>query len=603
VIACSPKIVISPTPNSGLPTNASASTSPDNPFSAALQAATQNLLHPSLKPRMGVAIPTQKASSTQNVKTGSTSGNPSLQNPTQGAMSPVPGNNPLPVQGLLLPAASLVPSVALPQPATIDEAKLQATTLGAEQKQSATQTANIGTAAASTQAIPSAPTGFQQFVLPSPQFGPVTAGITGVSTNLLPSSQTALLSLPLPEPSAANDKSTTSNPTQPFQQRPLAGLDLLSAAEKKEPAPVPAQAPNAASGVNQPGLPAHTTRLSTQPVPATAQPAANATLPTNDTRSVPNPPGHSGFATEPKNQTAEAAGISAAAASAVPQIPLQSVVPDINVIKVSPKPAEAMQTPPGLAASPAANAAQPAMDVSKKNGDASGNGNAQSGAGKGSTSSSFAPAAADSQTADNSAMSATKAGDVSASAVPVGTQVAHAASSANDAPGATAKTDGHAAAALQSPVPGTTEADARIQAAATYANSLLHSARLVERVGQTELRVGIQTGEFGNVDIRTSMGRNQFTAQISVERGELGKVLAAELPNLQNKLSEQRLPMANITLHNQSSGGSAGFGQGSRQSQTMQKIAIPQSSEGELAPVLLGLTEASASTGRLDVHM
>jgi flagellar hook-length control protein FliK len=207
------------------------------------------------------------------------------------------------------------------------------------------------------------------------------------------------------------------------------------------------------------------------------------------------------------------------------------------------------------------------------------------------------------QTSDSSAMPTTKAGDVSVSSPLVGTQAAHGVVSGNDAPGASARADAHAGEALQSPVAGNADIDARVQAAATYANSLLHSARLVERMGQTELRVGIQTGEFGNVDIRTSMVRNQFTAQISVERGELGKVLAAELPSLQNRLSEHRLPMANITLQNQSSGGSEGFGQGSRQSQTMPQTATPQGSEGELAPVVMGLADASISSERLDVHM
>jgi flagellar hook-length control protein FliK len=141
-------------------------------------------------------------------------------------------------------------------------------------------------------------------------------------------------------------------------------------------------------------------------------------------------------------------------------------------------------------------------------------------------------------------------------------------------------------------------------ALAASSGSLLQSARLVERLGQSELRVGIQAGEFGNVDIRTSMARNQFTAEISVERGELGKVLAAELPNLHSRLSEQRVPAANIILQNQSSsGGSAGFEQGSRQSQTMQQIATFRNVEEEPLPAAMVTAEASAAGTRLDIHM
>ena len=83
-----------------------------------------------------------------------------------------------------------------------------------------------------------------------------------------------------------------------------------------------------------------------------------------------------------------------------------------------------------------------------------------------------------------------------------------------------------------------------------YPTSLINSAKLVERIGEAELRLGIRAGEFGSVDIRTSMVRNQFTAEISVEHGELGRVMAAELPSLQNRLTEQRVPVANITVQN-----------------------------------------------------
>lgn len=133
-------------------------------------------------------------------------------------------------------------------------------------------------------------------------------------------------------------------------------------------------------------------------------------------------------------------------------------------------------------------------------------------------------------------------------------------------------------------------------------NSLFQTAKLAERMGQSELRVGIQTGEFGHVDIRTSLARNQFTAEISVERGDLGKVMAAELPGLQTRLSEQRLPVPNIILQNQSSGGSAGFEQGSRQSQTMPQIATFHKADEETSP-LPAATEPNLGTSRLDVHM
>lgn len=135
----------------------------------------------------------------------------------------------------------------------------------------------------------------------------------------------------------------------------------------------------------------------------------------------------------------------------------------------------------------------------------------------------------------------------------------------------------------------------------SVAPSGIQAAKLVERMGQSELRVGIHAGEFGNVDIRTSMSHSNFTAQISVERGELGRVLAAELPSLHSRLSDQRLPVAEITVLNQSGNGSGNAHHGQSQNQAAAPYS-PFSPEVETAVMPLMGADAIES-GRLDVHM
>jgi len=134
-------------------------------------------------------------------------------------------------------------------------------------------------------------------------------------------------------------------------------------------------------------------------------------------------------------------------------------------------------------------------------------------------------------------------------------------------------------------------------------SSPLQVAKLMERAEQTELRVGIQAGEFGSVDIRTSMARNQFSAEISVERGELGRALSAELPSLHSRLAEQRLPMPNITLQDHSAGNQSGdFRQGTRQNQYQQ----PANYSGGFEPgagVPMVAAELADASARLDIHM
>ena len=599
MIACLPIIVNGPTPATGLAATSPTGTSPNHPFSAALQAATQNLLHPGLKPNIAGAKQTTKGSPIPDPKTGNAAKPRFVPNPLATANTGVETNS-LPVQTLLMPAVSPMPTAVLPQPTTVAETKLEAATLDTEQSQSTVQIARVGTITGAQAASP-VTTGQQQF---TPLISPTGSGTTSVpsgSTNFLPAPETTPLSSAIPELMQGDPKGTPATALQQPKQQVLGGFDLPTvAAGKKETAPLPAESAKASSAPAALPSPAlHPAKTNPQPTLASPQAAGNTTPPGNAARSVPNQPDHSGLTTETKNQAAEA---SANDASSVPRIPIQLVMPDINVMKVSPKATEASTpTAPTLSGSTPGSAVQAVMETSKKNADAGENGNSQPGSSKGNTTSfSFTPT--NNQVSDGSTIPGNKTIDISASSPPAGSPVAHGAVSTSDATGTSVKTDGQVADALRSAASGTTEAETRAQAAAGYANSLLHSARLVERVGQAELRIGIQTGEFGNVDIRTSMVRNQFTAQISVERGELGKVLAAELPSLQNKLSEQRLPGANITLQNQS-GGSAGFGQGSRQSQTMQQIVIPYSPEAELAPALMSTADTSISNGRLDVHM
>jgi hypothetical protein len=249
----------------------------------------------------------------------------------------------------------------------------------------------------------------------------------------------------------------------------------------------------------------------------------------------------------------------------------------------------------GTTETAAVSGTQPTAATSDKDSDAGGSGNPQSSTNQ--TSETFSVGMMVSgQTGTNDIGAGVRQSDVMPTGISSAPVQVSSGGSGNET-SAQVKANGHAAASPNS------ESETENDVPTSSPTSQLHSAKLVERLGQAELRVGVHTEQFGNVDIRTSMVRNQFSAQISVERPELGKILAAELPNLQNRLSEQRVPAANITLENQASGGSAGFGQGSRQSHTTQQIVVPNNLETE--PVLAAVVspETSHATTRLDVHM
>ena len=145
------------------------------------------------------------------------------------------------------------------------------------------------------------------------------------------------------------------------------------------------------------------------------------------------------------------------------------------------------------------------------------------------------------------------------------------------------------------------EADGADEALPTSVPSPVTTAKLVQGMDQSEFRVGMQTQEFGNIDIRTSVARHLFSAQISVEHNDVAKSMTADLPALYHKLADQQVAVASIVIQGQSFATSSGLAQDS-QSQTWR----PQSfnvtkSETETGPPVL--TETLDSGGRLDIRI
>lgn len=140
-----------------------------------------------------------------------------------------------------------------------------------------------------------------------------------------------------------------------------------------------------------------------------------------------------------------------------------------------------------------------------------------------------------------------------------------------------------------------------------FPGTLVNSAKLIERIGHTEMRVGIQSGELGNVDIRTALGKHQFTAEISVERGELGRLMASELPGLHSRLSEHQVPFPRVTIQEYSSGSSSTLEQRSREERRAPQMnSVPR--EESLRESGSGMFDAIAGTeakpgSGIDLHM
>ena len=140
----------------------------------------------------------------------------------------------------------------------------------------------------------------------------------------------------------------------------------------------------------------------------------------------------------------------------------------------------------------------------------------------------------------------------------------HAASSASDV--LTKAQDSADAAAEQLERTGSTAAAG------------INTARLMQNMSESEMRVGMHSAEFGDVSIRTSVSQQQLMAQINVDHGELGSAIAAHLPSLTSKLGSEFGLHASIEVNQLGGSVAGGNGQSSHQNHKMSAQSVPPDS-------------------------
>ena len=70
----------------------------------------------------------------------------------------------------------------------------------------------------------------------------------------------------------------------------------------------------------------------------------------------------------------------------------------------------------------------------------------------------------------------------------------------------------------------------------TLPSAGINTANVIQKMNETEMRVGMHSAEFGEISIRTSVSQQQMLTQISVDHGDLGKAISAHIPTLESKL-------------------------------------------------------------------
>jgi flagellar hook-length control protein FliK len=80
------------------------------------------------------------------------------------------------------------------------------------------------------------------------------------------------------------------------------------------------------------------------------------------------------------------------------------------------------------------------------------------------------------------------------------------------------------------------------------ATPMLQSARVLERMGQIEIRVGLNTANFGNLELHTTVNQDRVAATLATSHSELRAALAAEMPSLERAMAQQQLTLDSFHL-------------------------------------------------------
>jgi flagellar hook-length control protein FliK len=115
----------------------------------------------------------------------------------------------------------------------------------------------------------------------------------------------------------------------------------------------------------------------------------------------------------------------------------------------------------------------------------------------------------------------------------------------------------------------------------------VQSARVLERMGQTEMRVGVNTADFGNLELRASVSQDRVGASIATAHADLRAAMMAEMTSLEHSMEQHQLRLDHLDLGahggSQQRGGSAQQQQARSQSGGDAGLGTTSSLSGEAA--------------------
>jgi hypothetical protein len=118
----------------------------------------------------------------------------------------------------------------------------------------------------------------------------------------------------------------------------------------------------------------------------------------------------------------------------------------------------------------------------------------------------------------------------------------------------------------------------------------VQAAQIVNRLGQSEMRVGLNTTAFGGVEVRTVIHTSDVGVIIGSEKGDLRALLANDLPAIANTLQQQNLRLSSVNFMQGFASSSNGSGGGSQS----RSFTPPSALVDSASPESTGETSADA---------
>jgi flagellar hook-length control protein FliK len=137
--------------------------------------------------------------------------------------------------------------------------------------------------------------------------------------------------------------------------------------------------------------------------------------------------------------------------------------------------------------------------------------------------------------------------------------------------------------------------------------TVIQSAQVLERMGKAEIRLGLNSSNFGSIELHTSVNQERVGATISTSHAELRTAMIAEMPSLEHAIAQHQMRLDSFQFDSRSgsqggdTGASGGNQSGSRGgTQSANRISeLKEDSAAQEVPLPQAWT---ASHSGLNVH-